>query len=183
MNQHALSTVRSLTAYTAVLKIISSYPHALYSSYHHHREGGTDVNTPVRMLTATVAREDHTGSTSFVELVPTPGESLTTTSTVDAHRPVHCGVPDQHTWPAPRNSDHCRQPGSRPQTSHPHYRSRLQHSQPSSIQNRHSPGQSHRYRAVARFSWNRLRSQSFLHRLGNSLDRPMRRIQGGVACA
>jgi hypothetical protein len=31
------------------------------------------------MLTGTAAREDHTDSTSFVELVPTPGESFATT--------------------------------------------------------------------------------------------------------
>ena len=52
------------------------------------------MNTPVRMLTATVAREDHTGSTSFVELVPTPGESLTTTqpSTLTALFIAECRI-------------------------------------------------------------------------------------------
>jgi len=39
------------------------------------------VATPVLMLTGTAAREDHTGSTSFVDLVPTPGENFTTTKT------------------------------------------------------------------------------------------------------
>jgi hypothetical protein len=33
------------------------------------------------MLTGTAAREDHTGSTTFVDLVPTPGEVFPTTQT------------------------------------------------------------------------------------------------------
>ena len=39
------------------------------------------MNTPVRMLTGTAAREDKTTSTTFQELIPTPGEVFTTTKT------------------------------------------------------------------------------------------------------
>lgn len=58
------------------------------------------MNTPVRMLTGTAAREDHTASTSFVELVPTPGEgfSTTQTATLTALFVAECRVnaPGQH---------------------------------------------------------------------------------------
>lgn len=37
------------------------------------------MNAPVRMLTGTAAREDKTTSTTFKELIPTPGEVFTTT--------------------------------------------------------------------------------------------------------
>ena len=39
------------------------------------------ANTPVRMLTGTAQREDTTTSTTFKELVLTPGEVFTTTKT------------------------------------------------------------------------------------------------------
>jgi len=39
------------------------------------------MNAPVRMLTGTAAREDKTTSTTFTELIPTPGEVFTTTQT------------------------------------------------------------------------------------------------------
>ena len=39
------------------------------------------MNAPVRMLTGTAKREDKTTSTTFKELVPTPGEVFTTTKT------------------------------------------------------------------------------------------------------
>jgi hypothetical protein len=52
------------------------------------------------MLTGTAAREDHTGSTSFVDLVPTPGESFATTqtSTLTALFIAECRIntPGQH---------------------------------------------------------------------------------------
>ena len=58
------------------------------------------MNTPVQMLTGSAAREDHTGSTSFVDLVPTPGESFATTqtSTVTALFIAECRIntPGQH---------------------------------------------------------------------------------------
>ncbi len=51
-------------------------------------------NAPVRMLTGTAAREDNTTSTSFTELVPTPGEVLVTsaTSTLTALFVTECRV-------------------------------------------------------------------------------------------
>ena len=56
--------------------------------------------TPVSMLTGTAQREDHTGSTSFIELIPTPGEVFTTTqpSTLTALFVSECRVntPGQH---------------------------------------------------------------------------------------
>jgi hypothetical protein len=39
------------------------------------------MNDPVRMLTGTAEREDKTTSTTFKELIPTPGEVFTTTKT------------------------------------------------------------------------------------------------------
>lgn len=39
------------------------------------------ANAPVRMLTGTAQREDKTTSTTFKELIPTPGEVFTTTKT------------------------------------------------------------------------------------------------------
>jgi hypothetical protein len=58
------------------------------------------MSTPVRMLTGTAAREDHTGSTTFVDLVPTPGEvfSTTQTATLTALFVTECRIntPGQH---------------------------------------------------------------------------------------
>jgi hypothetical protein len=39
------------------------------------------MNTPVRMLTGTAAREDKITSTTFQKLIPTPGHVFTTTQT------------------------------------------------------------------------------------------------------
>lgn len=39
------------------------------------------MNAPVRMLTGTAKREDKTTSTTFRELIPTPGQVFTTTKT------------------------------------------------------------------------------------------------------
>ncbi len=39
------------------------------------------MNAPVQMLTGTAAREDTTTSTTFQELIPTPGHIFTTTQT------------------------------------------------------------------------------------------------------
>lgn len=38
------------------------------------------ANAPVRMLTGTAARTDSTSSTSFADLVPTPGHKFSTTA-------------------------------------------------------------------------------------------------------